>query len=190
MSRERKGTPVWRAHSGALAILIVLSLADCAQPIGECDVMCPTGERVDTSVCACVSAGDSGAAIDASYAEDVEGGLVLTGCPVGPNTSPFNVDIAHGGVPPIGSCDLGTTCAPTTTQRCSGGQQGAIFQWDCSCADRRWDCKLTGQSMGGCPAVVQCDGSICAPGERCTSVGRCCPIGANCIVEIVDAGGE
>jgi hypothetical protein len=106
MEDDTKGAP-----SDALAILIALSMLDCAKPSGECDVMCPTGERVDTSVCACVSAGDSGAAIDASYAEDVD-------------------------------------------------------------------------------AVVQCDGSICAPGERCTAIGTCCPMNALCIVEIVDAGGE
>jgi hypothetical protein len=176
---DTKGAP-----SGALAILIALSLWECAKPIGECDVMCPAGQRVDTSVCACVSAG--GATIDASYADVVEGGLVLTGCPVGP----FDVDMAHGGVPPTGSCDPGSSCSPTTIQRCAGGQQGAIFEWSCTCSAGSWSCALTGESMAGCPAVVQCDGSICAPGERCTAIGTCCPMNALCIVEIVDAGSE
>jgi hypothetical protein len=68
-NHDTKGAP-----SGALAILISLSLWECAKPIGECDVMCPAGERVDTSVCACVSAGDGGAAVDASRADVVDAG--------------------------------------------------------------------------------------------------------------------
>jgi hypothetical protein len=60
--------------SGALAVLVALSLWDCAGPIGECDVMCPAGSRVDTSVCACVSTGDGGAAFDSSHADVVDAG--------------------------------------------------------------------------------------------------------------------
>src|SRR5258708_656168 len=158
---------------------------------GGCPVILPCpypGFDVDT--CSCRKAeGGASASPDASYAV-VDGGLVLTGCPVGPNTGPFNVDMAHGGAPPTGSCDPGSTCRLTTEEQCSGGFQGGSSQWSCTCSAGSWSCTLTGQRPGICPPVVHCGDSIRGPDEYCSSFGRCCPMGALCVSEIVDEAGE
>src|SRR5258708_903287 len=66
MARERKGTLLWRAKGGcALVALFGASmLANCGTTIGECDIMCPPGMRVDVQDpgCTCIPTGDAGAA--------------------------------------------------------------------------------------------------------------------------------
>lgn len=189
MGRKRTGSIVYRPSKGWCALVTLAMAASCGGSTTKCDVECPAGTLLASSGCICIGGDASGSSLDASYADVVAGGLVLTGCPVDKNTSPFPVDMAHGGVPPTGSCDPGTTCMVTTDEQCAGGFPGGSSQWSCTCAAGSWSCTKTGQSLGICPPAVQCDGSICNPDEYCTTFGRCCPAGELCMV-VVDAGGE
>jgi hypothetical protein len=144
----------------AALTLVAIMAASCGGTTVKCDVQCPAGTVVASSGCACIGDASSGPPpldFDASYADVVAGGLVLTGCPVGPNTGPFSVNLAHGGVAPTGTCDPGTTCKVNTEEVCADGTLGGSFQWSCTCTAGSWSCTKTGQSLGICPPEENID---------------------------------